>query len=164
MRTRGWLLATLVAAGAACSEMADDVDGFSSEQWSQIKALEPLAGAMPHNPFNKRDTDVQVARLGQNLWRSRSRARRARRRSCRGRQRGRSASGERGRGQHSRSHQEDGEVLFSHGPRGYPEKPDTTAAVPRCQIDHRSGHTPTQELTGQAEHVLQEARLARRGG
>jgi hypothetical protein len=33
--------------------------------------------------------------------------------------------------------------------------PTTTAAVLlRCQIDHRSSNTPTQDQTGLAEHVL----------
>src|ERR1051325_7194041 len=43
-------------------------DDFSDEEWSQISALEPLKGDPPRNPFNLRDQDEVVAKLGQQLF------------------------------------------------------------------------------------------------
>ena len=48
----------------ACNE----VDGFTPDQWDQIKKMEPLAGDRPHNPFNNRDDDDTLAKLGQMLF------------------------------------------------------------------------------------------------
>ncbi|HMF43424.1 MAG TPA: cytochrome c peroxidase [Polyangia bacterium] len=49
---------------AACSRS----DDFSDEEWSQIQQLEPLKGDPPRNPFNLRDQDEAVAKLGQMIF------------------------------------------------------------------------------------------------
>jgi cytochrome c peroxidase len=58
-------LGALVFAGAGCSALNDDVDGFSGEEWKAIAACAPLASPMPPNPFNRQHDDELVARLGQ---------------------------------------------------------------------------------------------------
>ena len=57
-------VAALGSAVAAC-DMTDD---FTEEEWAKIKALEPLAGTPPSNPYNVDDQDEAVARLGQQLF------------------------------------------------------------------------------------------------
>jgi hypothetical protein len=49
---------------AACTKD----DDFTDEEWRQIKALEPLKGGMPRNPFNKRDQDEDLAKFGQMIF------------------------------------------------------------------------------------------------
>jgi len=49
---------------AACTKD----DDFTDEEWRQIKALEPLKGGMPRNPFNKRDQDIELAKFGQMIF------------------------------------------------------------------------------------------------
>ena len=49
----------------ACDSTKDD---FTDEEWKKIRALEPLKGAPPHNPYNDRDQDDTVAKLGQMLF------------------------------------------------------------------------------------------------
>jgi cytochrome c peroxidase len=56
------LMGSLVA---ACDNMNDD---FSDEEWKKVKALEPLAGTPPSNPYNIDDQDELVAKLGQQLF------------------------------------------------------------------------------------------------
>jgi cytochrome c peroxidase len=63
----GLALGAVFLAGAGCSAMGEDVDGFSSEDWKLVQAIQPLATPMPRNPFNHRDTDVALAKLGQ-MW------------------------------------------------------------------------------------------------
>jgi cytochrome c peroxidase len=60
----GFLIVAASSALAACNE----VDGFTQDQWDQIKKMEPLAGDRPHNPFNNRDDDDTLAKLGQQLF------------------------------------------------------------------------------------------------
>ena len=57
-------VAALGSAVAAC----DKTDDFTDEEWAKIKALEPLAGEPPHNPYNMDDQDEKVAKLGQQLF------------------------------------------------------------------------------------------------
>jgi cytochrome c peroxidase len=67
---RGWytvgfaLLGGLGIAGG-CS---NDVDGFSTEEWNRVKAMEPLMTAMPTNIFDDKADDDAVAKLGQKLF------------------------------------------------------------------------------------------------
>lgn len=68
MRHARWLALGAALAATGCAELGDDVDGFSSEEWKRIREIEPLATPMPRNPFNRRDTDRAVARLGQMLF------------------------------------------------------------------------------------------------
>jgi cytochrome c peroxidase len=49
----------------SCTTMDDQ---FSDTEWSQIKALEPLKGGMPRNPFNTRDKDEDMAKFGQMVF------------------------------------------------------------------------------------------------
>ena len=60
----GFLIVAASSALTACNE----VDGFTQDQWDQIKKMEPLAGDRPHNPFNNRDDDDTLAKLGQMLF------------------------------------------------------------------------------------------------
>jgi cytochrome c peroxidase len=60
----GFLVVAAASALAACGE----VDGFTADQWDQIAKLEPLKGAPPPNPFNNRDNDDTLAKLGQMLF------------------------------------------------------------------------------------------------
>ena len=60
----GFLIVAAGSALVACNE----VDGFTPDQWDQIKKMEPLAGDRPHNPFNNRDDDDTLAKLGQMLF------------------------------------------------------------------------------------------------
>src|SRR6266498_313476 len=55
-------------APAGCAGLGDDVDGFSSEDWKRATALEHLATPTPRSPYNLRDKDVDVAKLGQMLF------------------------------------------------------------------------------------------------
>ena len=43
-------------------------DDFSDTEWKQIKALEPLKGSMPRSPYNMRDQDEDLAKLGQMMF------------------------------------------------------------------------------------------------
>jgi cytochrome c peroxidase len=72
-RIPGWLspglgLCAALAGVAGCDGLTDDVDGFSNEDWKQVQQIAPLSGETPRNPFNKRDLDPAVARLGQMLF------------------------------------------------------------------------------------------------
>ena len=49
---------------AACGT----TDDFTDEEWKKIKALEPLKGEPPHNPYNDKDQDDAIAKLGQQLF------------------------------------------------------------------------------------------------
>jgi len=60
----GFLIVAAGSALVACNE----VDGFTPDQWDQIKKMEPLAGERPHNPYNNRDDDDTLAKLGQMLF------------------------------------------------------------------------------------------------
>jgi cytochrome c peroxidase len=64
---RGSALAALIA-GAGCSAAGDDHDGFSSQEWKAIQAIQPLATPAPLNPFNKKALDPGLVRLGQKLF------------------------------------------------------------------------------------------------
>jgi cytochrome c peroxidase len=57
-------VAVLGSLVAAC----DTTDDFTDEEWAKIKALEPLAGTPPRNPYNHRDQDELIAKLGQMLF------------------------------------------------------------------------------------------------
>src|SRR6185436_15722225 len=50
-------VAVLGSAVAAC----DKTDDFTDEEWAKIRALEPLAGTPPPNPYNPDDQDEAVA-------------------------------------------------------------------------------------------------------
>jgi cytochrome c peroxidase len=50
---------------AACEGSKDD---FTDAEWKKIKALEPMAGAAPRNPYNTRDQDEVLGKLGQMLF------------------------------------------------------------------------------------------------
>jgi cytochrome c peroxidase len=63
-----WAGALVLLAGAGCSQLGDDTDGFSSEEWKMIEAIQPLSTEMPRNPFNHKDQDDKVAKLGQALF------------------------------------------------------------------------------------------------
>jgi cytochrome c peroxidase len=64
----------LVAVGAGCSGGDDDKpvdverDGFTAAEWELVQQLRPLATPMPRNPFNKKDQDVAVGKIGQALF------------------------------------------------------------------------------------------------
>jgi cytochrome c peroxidase len=58
----------LVTGAASALVGCQEVDGFTQDQWDQIKAMEPLAGTPPPNPFNNRWDDDNVAKLGQMLF------------------------------------------------------------------------------------------------
>ena len=49
----------------SCTTMDDQ---FSDQEWSQIKALEPLKGGPPPNPFNDRGQDEELAKFGQMVF------------------------------------------------------------------------------------------------
>ena len=72
-RFAGWLrpglgLCAALAGIGGCDSISDDVDGFSQEDWKQVQQIAPLSVEAPRNPFNKRDNDVAVAKLGQMLF------------------------------------------------------------------------------------------------
>ena len=50
---------------AACDAAKDD---FTDSEWKKIKALEPLAGEPPRSPYNNKDQDDTIAKLGQMLF------------------------------------------------------------------------------------------------
>jgi cytochrome c peroxidase len=58
----------LLAAASGCSQLGDETDGFSSEEWKMIEAIQPFSTPMPRNPFNHKDQDDKVAKLGQALF------------------------------------------------------------------------------------------------
>jgi len=58
----------IVVAAAATLGACNDVDGFTQDEWDQIQKMEPLAGPRPHNPFNSRDDDDDMAKFGQMLF------------------------------------------------------------------------------------------------
>jgi cytochrome c peroxidase len=41
---------------------------FTDNEWRQIRAIEPLKGGMPRNPFNNRDQDIDLAKFGQQIF------------------------------------------------------------------------------------------------
>jgi hypothetical protein len=49
---------------AACGT----TDDFTDEEWKKIKAMEPLKGEPPRSPYNDRDQDDTIAKLGQMLF------------------------------------------------------------------------------------------------
>jgi cytochrome c peroxidase len=49
---------------AAC----ETTDDFTAEEWVKIKALEPMAGGPPRNPFNLRDQDEVLGKFGQQMF------------------------------------------------------------------------------------------------
>jgi cytochrome c peroxidase len=51
-----------------CSAACTKDDDFTDDEWRQIKALEPLKGGMPRNPFNTRDQDIELAKFGQMIF------------------------------------------------------------------------------------------------
>jgi cytochrome c peroxidase len=61
----GMAVGAMLFASTGCSTMGEDVDGFSHEDWKLVEAIQPLAAPMPHNPFNHRDNDTGLAKLGQ---------------------------------------------------------------------------------------------------
>jgi cytochrome c peroxidase len=69
-RTAGIVAGALawIAAGTGCSQLGDDTDGFSSDEWKMIEAIQPLSTPMPRNPFNHQDQDANVANLGHALF------------------------------------------------------------------------------------------------
>ncbi|MES1171735.1 MAG: cytochrome c peroxidase, partial [Bacteroidota bacterium] len=64
-RTLGLALGVAALAAGSCSK---DVEGFSTEEWSRVKLIEPLSTAMPANPYDDRADDDEVAKLGQKLF------------------------------------------------------------------------------------------------
>lgn len=67
MRSRSSSLwALLLGAGLALG--CQVTDEFTPEEWTLIQQLEPLAGERPRNPFNDKDDDDAIAKLGQMLF------------------------------------------------------------------------------------------------
>jgi cytochrome c peroxidase len=61
------IIASTLAVGtviAGCS-MTDE---FTDNEWQSIRAMEPLKGDPPRNPFNMRDQDQDLAKLGQMMF------------------------------------------------------------------------------------------------
>jgi cytochrome c peroxidase len=50
---------------AGCST---ETDGFSSEEWTRIKLIQPLSTTQPANPYDMRGDDPVLAKLGQKLF------------------------------------------------------------------------------------------------
>jgi cytochrome c peroxidase len=50
---------------AGCST---ETEGFSSEEWTRVKLIQPLATAQPANPYDLMGDDEGLARLGQRLF------------------------------------------------------------------------------------------------
>jgi cytochrome c peroxidase len=61
-------LLPLLTAAACSEEPAPEQEDFTSAEWQLVKQIEPLATPMPRNPFNHKDQDVAVAKLGQMLF------------------------------------------------------------------------------------------------
>jgi cytochrome c peroxidase len=67
-RFLGFQIGLVLFAASLATTGCNEVDGFTQDQWAQIKKMEPLAGDRPHNPFNSRDDDDDLARFGQMLF------------------------------------------------------------------------------------------------
>lgn len=61
-------LAGLTSAGCENEDLLGTSDGFTDHEWTQIRALEPLVGSPPDNPFNEFANDEAAAALGQMLF------------------------------------------------------------------------------------------------
>jgi cytochrome c peroxidase len=59
-----------IAAVAVASAVAgcDANDNLTDQEWARLKSIEPLAGDLPRNPYNLRDQDETLAKLGQMLF------------------------------------------------------------------------------------------------
>jgi cytochrome c peroxidase len=67
-RLRNSLGAVAVLTGAVAATGCNQTDGFTQDEWEHIQLLEPLKGERPHNPYNNRDDDDDMAKLGQMLF------------------------------------------------------------------------------------------------
>ncbi|MDX2023796.1 MAG: cytochrome c peroxidase [Deltaproteobacteria bacterium] len=56
-----------IATAGACGQ-EDGKNGLSAEEWAMVQEIAPYSKPMPANPFNHRDQDVAVAKLGQMLF------------------------------------------------------------------------------------------------
>ena len=59
---------SILAFGSLLSACDAANDNFTEQEWAQIQKLEPLKGAPPRSPYNHRDQDEDVAKLGQMLF------------------------------------------------------------------------------------------------
>ena len=59
---------SILAFGSLLSACDAPNDNFTEQEWAQIQKLEPLKGAPPRSPYNLRDQDEDVAKLGQMLF------------------------------------------------------------------------------------------------
>jgi cytochrome c peroxidase len=66
MRSHIYVSTLLLGAGLAVG--CQQTDEFTPEEWTLIQELEPLKGEQPHNPFNDKDQDDTIAKLGQQLF------------------------------------------------------------------------------------------------
>jgi cytochrome c peroxidase len=69
-RSAAALALGLALGASACNTMEDLglTEGFTQEEWSQIRAIQPLATEQLPNPSNNRAFDDDAARLGQMLF------------------------------------------------------------------------------------------------
>ena len=70
MSSRTSLVATtgfIVLSLSACHAISGD-DGFSDEEWKEIKRIEPLSTPRPDSLFNRMADDEELARFGQALF------------------------------------------------------------------------------------------------
>jgi cytochrome c peroxidase len=59
---------SILAFGSLLTACDAPNDTFTDHEWSLIQKLEPLKGEMPRNPYNLRDQNEEVAKLGQMLF------------------------------------------------------------------------------------------------
>ena len=52
---------------SGCNAVSGD-DGFSNEEWKEIKRIEPLSTRKPDSLFNRSADDERLARFGQALF------------------------------------------------------------------------------------------------
>jgi cytochrome c peroxidase len=62
------LTVSMLVLGTLAAACTSANDNFTDDEWAQIKKLEPLKGEMPRSPYNMRDQDPEVAKLGQMLF------------------------------------------------------------------------------------------------
>ena len=59
---------SILVFGSLLSACNSPNDNFTDTEWARIQKLEPLKGAPPRSPYNLRDQDEDVAKLGQMLF------------------------------------------------------------------------------------------------
>ena len=62
------LTTSLLAFGSLLSACNSPNDTFTDDEWAVVQSIEPLHGAPPRSPYNLRDQDEDVTKLGQMLF------------------------------------------------------------------------------------------------